>query len=394
MDSYKAELEVQKSAFKSELDLTMQSIDNDLSTYCDINLGENLLFSESSSNFSTQQQQPTSAAQLKKLLYEIEDKNVVIKNLKKNEEFYITEINNLQNRLNDILEESANYKHSTTENKSMAVSANDVDAMLDGSTKEDLINLDTSISSSASTTKSESESECESSNTSSSSSSQTSSASSSTTSDSASTTTQTGLDRVEPNPNISTHSNPNYSEVIKSKEFDDDLEKVDDNNEDEEAVDKTIEELLDTSRVSETTKKVDHASSLKKLLDEKDLLIEELNGELQKLRGTSHLTANEHEDYKSKYLALKESMDTMTCPAFVDMQSELQRHFYAEYAKLKSTYEAKFRHEVDDYRQMQEEKIRLILEENNVSVFSCCCVFCLILLYENLFFLPVEETLN
>lgn len=154
----------------------MQSIDNDLSTYCDINLNTEHLFSESSSsmnnNISNIVAGPsTPSAQLKKLLAEVEEKNAIIKSLKSKEDMYLNEMSTLKKMLNDVINESANYhKNNNSCNKindSVVFEANTevkkeepTDLMVN-SNQEDLINLDTSSSSTLSNKSSDTDEEDE-----------------------------------------------------------------------------------------------------------------------------------------------------------------------------------------------------------------------------------------
>lgn len=67
----------------------------------------------------------------------------------------------------------------------------------------------------------------------------------------------------------------------------------------------------------------DYANSLKKVLDEKDAIIQKLNVELLKFKETEE----EYMSYKMKYIELKESIDTLTHPCIVELQNELQLNF-------------------------------------------------------------------
>jgi hypothetical protein len=271
----------------------MQSIDNDLSTYCDINLNDNL-FCESASNLTaapqpamhlTTPQQGSGGAQLKRLLAEIEDKNAIIKNMKKNEEFYTIEINNLKNRLNEILEESAMYKMSAeslnkSESSLLSKQQNRESGLLD---KEDLINLDTSSSSTISSKS-------------------TSHASSSSSSKSSHSST--------------TQINENVNEArCENAETDHPIIDIDEE-EKSEACGNVDANSLNVSRASEKSgpKSIlnvsqEYASSLKKVIDEKDSVIHNLSMELQKAKCASLESGLDNDDvidYKAKYLELKE----------------------------------------------------------------------------------------
>ncbi len=327
IDSCKSELEMQKNAQKTEqLDLTLQSIDNDLSTYCDINLGAGeSLFCESSSNFninsnvtssllSQHQFQPiTHQQQLKKLLSEIEDKNGIIKSMKKSEENYLEEIQSLKTQLSqfkadlDVNSATLNCEIMLRGSKKTDNNNSIKSEILFMNDKDDLINLDSS-SSDDSTSKSLS-SNTSSASSSSNLSSKSESGSSSVSSSSASTNSSSNSSSAS---SSSSRSSERFVKIKEETESENELDLT-------ATEEKTVQDeqhetsILNNSRSSTDlgfsgADGADISKSLKNLLDEKDKLIQQLNSELIKFKSSDDLDLADNEEYKAKYFELKDGI--------------------------------------------------------------------------------------
>jgi hypothetical protein len=263
---------------------------------------------------SQHQFQPiTHQQQLKKLLSEIEDKNGIIKSMKKSEENYLEEIQSLKTQLSqfkadlDVNSATLNCEIMLRGSKKTDNNNSIKSEILFMNDKDDLINLDSS-SSDDSTSKSLS-SNTSSASSSSNLSSKSESGSSSVSSSSASTNSSSNSSSAS---SSSSRSSERFVKIKEETESENELDLT-------ATEEKTVQDeqhetsILNNSRSSTDlgfsgADGADISKSLKNLLDEKDKLIQQLNSELIKFKSSDDLDLADNEEYKAKYFELKDGI--------------------------------------------------------------------------------------
>lgn len=144
--------------------------------------------------------------------------------------------------------------------------------------------------------------------------------------------------------------------IVEEEDEEEDGQSLLKNNENETT--KTTDFYFDTS---------DHQNKTdleKEILFNIDLEIVELNNELNKSTVNSVLggsvsaggddgvsrRANDDSIFKQKYLELFEAVESMTHPAFVEFQNELNKQFYEEYEELKNECARKLETELQTFK--------------------------------------------
>ncbi|CAF0887888.1 unnamed protein product [Brachionus calyciflorus] len=112
-------------------------------------------------------------------------------------------------------------------------------------------------------------------------------------------------------------------------------------------IDTTTDSMYREPRIVVTQSKDNRVNELFVELERKDAMIQKLS-----------------EDYRK----LKEEVETMTHPLFIELQSELQKQFDEEFEDLKICYENKLREELEIYKNINEQKIESIELENKQNL--------------------------
>ena len=127
------------------------------------------------------------------------------------------------------------------------------------------------------------------------------------------------------------------------------------------------DEITETTEFYVNTTDHENKTDLEKeILFNIDLEIVELNNELNKSTVNSVLggrasgrsngaggginIGSDDSIFKQKYLELYEAVESMTHPAFVELQNELNRQFYEEYEELKKECARKLESELQNYK--------------------------------------------